>query len=81
MTQKAPYIPILVGLGPKLWSGTLKLCQRANLSVPLSLHLLGSPDPKLLLPSWSSKPYFPANPVTVTTPTALHYCHLTYNNT
>ena len=34
MTQKAPYIPILVGLGPKLWSVTLKLCQRANLSVP-----------------------------------------------
>ena len=35
MTQKAPYIPILVGLGPKLWSVTLKLCQRAYLSVPL----------------------------------------------
>ena len=35
MTQKDPYIPILVGLGPKLWSVTLKLCQRAKLSVPL----------------------------------------------
>ena len=34
MTQKDPYIPILVGLGPKLWSVTLKLCQRAKLSVP-----------------------------------------------
>ena len=37
MTQKVPYIPILVGLGPKLWSVTLKLCQRAKLSVPLCL--------------------------------------------
>ena len=36
MTQKAPYTPILVGLGPKLWSVTLKLCQRAYLSVPFS---------------------------------------------
>ena len=36
MTQKAPYTPILVGLGPKLWSVTLKLCQRAKLSVPFS---------------------------------------------
>ena len=35
MTQKVPYIPILVGLGPKLWSVTLKLCQRAYSSVPL----------------------------------------------
>ena len=35
MTQKAPYIPILTGLEPKLWSVTLKLCQRAKLSVPL----------------------------------------------
>ena len=34
MTQKAPYMPILVGLGPKLWSVTLKLYQRAYLSVP-----------------------------------------------
>ena len=34
MTQKLPYIPILVGLGPKLWSVTLKLCQRAYSSVP-----------------------------------------------
>ena len=34
MTQKAPYMPILVVLGPKLWSVTLKLCQRAKLSVP-----------------------------------------------
>ena len=34
MTQKVPYIPIFVGLGPKLWSVTLKLCQRAYLSVP-----------------------------------------------
>ena len=38
MTQKAPYTPILVGLGPKLWSVTLKLCQRAYLSVPLYIH-------------------------------------------
>ena len=37
MTQKVPYMPILVGLGPKLWSVTLKLCQRAYLSVPLLL--------------------------------------------
>ena len=37
MTQKVPYIPIFVGLGPKLWSVTLKLCQLAYLSVPLSL--------------------------------------------
>ena len=37
MTQKAPYTPILVGLGPKLWSVTLKLCQRAKLSVPLAI--------------------------------------------
>ena len=35
MTQKVPYMPILVGLGPKLWSVTLKLCQRAYSSVPL----------------------------------------------
>ena len=35
MTQKAPYMPILVVLGPKLWSVTLKLCRRAKLSVPL----------------------------------------------
>ena len=28
MTQKDPYIPSLVGLGPKLWSVTLKLSQR-----------------------------------------------------
>ena len=39
MTQKAPYIPILVGLGPKLWSVTLKLCQRAYLSDPLLASL------------------------------------------
>ena len=38
MTQKVPYMPILVGLGPKLWSVTLKLCQRAYLSVPLLLE-------------------------------------------
>ena len=36
MTQKVPYMPILVGLGQKLWSVTLKLCQRAKLSVPLN---------------------------------------------
>ena len=35
MTQKVPYMPILVGLGQKLRSVTLKLCQRAKLSVPL----------------------------------------------
>ena len=35
MSQKVPYIPILGGLGPKLWSVTLKLCQRAYSSVPL----------------------------------------------
>ena len=34
MTQKLPYIPILVGLGPKLWPVTLKLCQRAYSSAP-----------------------------------------------
>ena len=34
MTQEAPYIPMLLGLGPKLWSVTLKLCQRAKLNVP-----------------------------------------------
>ena len=35
MTQKLPYMPILVVLGSKLWSVTLKLCLRAKLSVPL----------------------------------------------
>ena len=34
MTQKDPYMPNLVVLGQKLWSVTLKLCQRAKLSVP-----------------------------------------------
>ena len=36
MTQKVPYMPILVGLGQKLWSVTLKLCQRAYSSVPFA---------------------------------------------
>ena len=39
MTQKVPYMPILVVLGPKLWSVTLKLCQRAKLSVPFLFHI------------------------------------------
>ena len=34
ITQKLPYMPILVVLGPKLSSVTLKLCQLAKLSVP-----------------------------------------------
>ena len=38
MTQKVPYKPILVVLGPKLWSVTLKLCRRAKLSVPFTLN-------------------------------------------
>ena len=37
MTQKVPNMPILVVVGPKLWSVTLKLCRRAKLSVPLQI--------------------------------------------
>ena len=43
MTQKVPYMPILVVLGPKLWSVTLKLCQRAYSSVPLLEERLSNP--------------------------------------
>ena len=40
MTQKDPYMPNLVVLGPKLWSVTLKLCRRAKLSAHLSKQKL-----------------------------------------
>ena len=47
MTQKDPYMPNLVVLGPKLWSVTLKLCRRAKLSVPfLVLIFINSTQPQ-----------------------------------
>ena len=47
MTQKVPYIPNFVGLGPKLWSVTLKLCQRAYSSVPLFVAKLRNKKARL----------------------------------
>ena len=43
MNPKAPYIPILVVLGPKLWAVSQKLCQPEQLNMPF---LLGSQTDK-----------------------------------
>ena len=69
MTQKLPYMPILVVLGPKLWSVTLKLCRRAKLSVPfLVLIFINSTQPQKIqqiIPEWifaNNGKYAPCKP-------------------